>query len=105
MTLGGKRARHQRLSIPSKAAARYSVSLSRSRSLSLSLSLSLSVLAFSLSFYLHKYNSHIIWELKYSILREIGRNTADEFARVKANFLRRCQKCVAAEGHHFQHHL
>ncbi|KAJ4451050.1 hypothetical protein ANN_02486, partial [Periplaneta americana] len=50
-------------------------------------------------------NPHMLEELKDNIRREIAEVSKEELVRVNANFLERCDKCVAAQGHHFQHHL
>ena len=44
-------------------------------------------------------------ELKVNIRREITAIPDEELMRVNRNFLQRCERCMAAQGHHFQHLL
>ena len=53
----------------------------------------------------YKTNPHTLDELKLSIRTEINAISEAELMRVNANFLRRCRRCIDAEGHHFQHPL
>ena len=43
--------------------------------------------------------------LKQNIRTEINAISEAELMRVKTNFLRRCRRCIDAEGQHFQHLL
>ncbi|PSN42047.1 hypothetical protein C0J52_22055, partial [Blattella germanica] len=53
----------------------------------------------------YRNNPHTTDELKENIRTEIRKITEKELIRVNANLIKRCQKCVAADGHHFQHRL
>lgn len=53
----------------------------------------------------YRNNPHTLEELKDNIRREIAAISEEELMRVNGNFLRRCERCVAAQGHHFQHLL
>ena len=50
-------------------------------------------------------NPHTLEELKANIRREITAISDEELMRVNRNFLQRCERCVAAQRHHFQHLL
>ena len=50
-------------------------------------------------------NPHTLDELKQNIRKEINVISEAELMRVNANFLRRCRRCIDAEGQHFQHLL
>lgn len=53
----------------------------------------------------YRNNPHSVDELKNSIRTEILKITEEELKRVNANFIKRCQECINADGHHFQHLL
>ena len=53
----------------------------------------------------YKTNRHTLNELKQNIRTEINDISETELMRVNANFLRRCLRCIDAEGQHFQHLL
>ena len=44
-------------------------------------------------------NPHTLDELKVNIRREITAIPDEELMRVNRNFLQRCERCVAAQGH------
>ena len=50
-------------------------------------------------------NPHTLEELKDNIIREITAIPDKELMRVNSNFLQRRERCVAAQGHQFQHLL
>ena len=50
-------------------------------------------------------NPHTLEELKDNIKREITAIPDEELMPVNRNFLQRCELCMAAQGHHFQHLL
>ena len=53
----------------------------------------------------YRNNPHTMDELKNNITTEMRNITQQELMRVNDNFIRRCQECLNAEGHHFQHRL
>ena len=50
-------------------------------------------------------NPHTLEELKDNIRTEITAIPDEELMRVNRNFLQRCERCVAAQRHNFQHLL
>ncbi|PSN46547.1 hypothetical protein C0J52_19601, partial [Blattella germanica] len=48
-------------------------------------------------------NPHTLDELKENIRQEIRNISRDELLKVSANVLKRCEACLNARGHHFQH--
>ena len=53
----------------------------------------------------YKTSPHTLDELKQNIMTEINTISEAELMRMNANFLRRCRRCINAEGQHFQHLL
>ncbi|PSN44048.1 hypothetical protein C0J52_15931, partial [Blattella germanica] len=49
----------------------------------------------------YRNNPHTIAELQNNITTEIRSITQQELMRVNSSFIRRCQGCLNAEGHHF----
>ncbi|PSN54402.1 hypothetical protein C0J52_21882 [Blattella germanica] len=48
-------------------------------------------------------NPHTLDELQENIRQEIRNISRDELLKVSANVLKRCEACLNAGGHHFQH--
>jgi hypothetical protein len=53
----------------------------------------------------YRNNLHTIDELKDNIRPEIKNISEKELLRVNANFMKRCQECLQANGHHFEQFL
>jgi hypothetical protein len=53
----------------------------------------------------YRNNPHTIEELRDNIRREIQNSSEEELLRVNANFMKRCQECLQANGHHSEQFL